>query len=143
MSEGDEQRAGTEVEDRGEVGQIGHPVGPGGEEASAVAEGFACPDVEAAFAGILHSQREHAGGKWEEEADEREDPDYERAWAGGGRSGDPADAEDSDDVEEGEVAEAERMLEGVCGGQRSATGWNGRCREISQGSLRYAVCDRM
>src|SRR5882757_209219 len=48
----EEDVAGGEVEDGGEVGQVAGPVSPGGHKAGEVAEGALAPHVEAAFVGI-------------------------------------------------------------------------------------------
>ena len=106
-AEGNEDGAGAKVEDGREVWQVGHPVGPGGEEGSAVTEGFTGPDVEAAFVGIAGGEGDDAGSERHEQPEEGEDPDQEGARTGGCGRGDPAHAEYGDDVEEGEVAKAE------------------------------------
>jgi len=115
-SEGEEYRACSEVEDGGKVGQVGHHVGPGGDEAGEVSEGLAGPDVEAAFGGVSGRELEDRGGERDEESEEGEEPDGDGAGAGSGCGGDPADGESADDVEEGEVAEGKSALEGGCGG---------------------------
>jgi len=111
-AEGEEDGACSEVEDGGKVGQVGHHVCPGGDEAGEISVGFAGPDVEAAFGGVSRGELEDGGGERDEESEEGEEPDGDGAGSGCGCGGDPADGESADDVEEGEVAEGESALKG-------------------------------
>ena len=109
----EENVAGGEVEDGGEVGKIAGPVGPSRHETGEVSEGVFAPDVEATFAGI-------AGGKFQDgecergvEAEPGADPDDDGAGSGSGGGGDPAQADAGDDIEQNEIAEAEHTLGAV------------------------------
>ena len=112
MAEGKECGSRAEVEDGGKEGEIAHPVSPGADEAGEVAEGFAGPDVDAAFFRMARGEFHDAGGEGDEKEEERGDPDNEDAGAGSGRGGGPADAEHDDDIEQDQVAKTDAALEG-------------------------------
>jgi len=75
-TKGIEDRSGAEVKEAGKKRQIGHPVGPGGDEAGEVTEGLAGPDVEAAFFRMPLGEFHDGGRKRDEETEEGADPDH-------------------------------------------------------------------
>ncbi len=102
----EEEVAGSEVEYGGEVGEIADPIHPGGEKAGLFAECELGPDVEAAFGGIAAGEMDDGKGEGNIEEEPRGEPDDEGRGAVAGGSGDPAEADAGDDIEEDEVAEA-------------------------------------
>ena len=111
----EEDVAGGEVEDGGEVGEIADPVHPGGEEAGLFAESEFGPDVEAAFGGIAGGEMDDGKGKGNVEEEPAGKPDYEGRGAVAGGGGDPAEADAGDDVEEDEIAKTHDAGGGVFG----------------------------
>jgi len=111
----EEDIAGGEVEDGGEVGEITDPVHPGGEEAGLFAKSDFGPDVEAAFGGIAGGEMDDGEGEWDIEEEPGEEPDDERRGTMAGGGGDPAEADAGDYVEEEEVAKAHDAGGSVCG----------------------------
>src|SRR5271168_1339434 len=103
----EEDIAGGEVEDGGEVGEVARPVSPGRHEAGEVSEGAFAPDIEAAFAGIARRKFQHGESEGSVEAEPGADPDDNGTGAGGGRGGDPAQTDAGDHVKQYEIAEAE------------------------------------
>ncbi len=125
----EENVAGGEVEDGGEVGEIADPVHPGGEEAGLFAERNFGPDIEAAFGGIAGGEMDDGEGEWNVEEEPGEEPDDERRRAMAGSGGDPAEADASDDVEEEEVAKA-HDAGGRALGERGSSGQEGRASGV-------------
>ena len=115
----EEDIAGGEVENGGEVGEVADPVHPGGEEAGLFAKGDLGPDVEAAFGGVARGEVDDGEGEGDVEKEPREEPDDERGRAVAGGGGDPAEADAGDDVEEEEVAKAHDAGGSVFGRGRS------------------------
>ncbi len=109
----EENVAGGEVEDGGEVGKVAGPVSPAGHEAGEISEGALAPDVESAFAGITGRELEHRERERRVEAEPRADPDDDRTGTGGGSGGDPAQADAGDHVKQNQIAEAEHALGAV------------------------------
>ena len=98
--------------------------------------------VEAAFVGIAGGERDDAGAERQEEAEKREHPDEKRAGTGRRGGGDPADAEDGDDVEEGEIAKAQGAFERGGGRPAICRRRNRRSGQVSQACPPFASCDR-
>jgi hypothetical protein len=114
----DEKRvAGREVEDGRVVRKIARPVGPAGDESRKFAECALTPDVEAAFLRVTRGKLHHGKRERKIERAPGDQPDYNGACADGGGSGDPAQADAGDDVEENEVAEAHRAAGAIRGGR--------------------------
>jgi hypothetical protein len=103
--------AGREVEDAGEVRQVGHPVDPAAEEAARFAERLAAPDVQAPFVGVPRREPDGAPGERHRHGEEADEPDHHDAGAGGGRRGDPLKVDAGGDEEEEDVAEREALPE--------------------------------
>ena len=126
----DDRVRGREIEKPGEERQIARPVQEAREEARAVAERAARPDVEAALVGMAGRQLEHRGGERNEEAERGEDPDGERRRPGFRRGRDPAQREARQREEEDEVPEPEdlpqRHLSGPPSASPTAGGSDGR-----------------
>jgi len=127
----EEDVAGGEIEDGGEVGEIADPVHPGGEKAGLFAESNFSPNVEAAFGGIARREMDYGESKRNVEEEPGGEPDGEggRAVAGGG--GDPAEADAGDYVKEDEVAKAHDAGRSAFGERRS----RGQGEEASRGGV--------
>ena len=108
------QAAGGEVEHRGEVRKIAHPIGPRCHKAGKFAVGFAGPDVEAAFLRIAGRKLEYAAGEGKEEPKKGQHPYRDGRLSRGGRGRDPAQAEAADDIEENNIAETELPFQLLC-----------------------------
>ena len=106
----EENVAGGEIEDGGEVREVAGPVSPGGHEAGEVSEGAFAPDVESAFAGIAGRKFENGKGERRVEAEPGANPDDNGTRTGGGGGGDPAQADAGNHVKQNQIAEAENTL---------------------------------
>src|SRR6202040_1275294 len=112
-----ERVAGREVENGRVVRKITRPVGPAGDESRKFAESAFAPHVEAAFLRVARGKLHHGKRERKIERAPCDQPDYDRACADGGGGGDPAQADAGDDVEEDEVAEAQRAAGAIRGGR--------------------------
>jgi len=112
---------GDGVEDGGGDGDAVEPEVPRGHKAASVAECGAGPDVEAAFEGHLVVEVDDGDRHREVEDDHGGDPGDGLGAAKPGGDADPAATDDTEDLREDEVAEAEPAVK---------TGlWSGRSRE--------------
>src|ERR1700739_3698087 len=102
--------AGCKVKDCREVGKVAGPVGPTGDEAGEISESAFAPDVESTFTGIARGEFNNRQGQRGVESEPCADPDENGTGTCGGSSGDPTQADASDDVEENEVGEPHRFL---------------------------------
>ncbi len=105
-----ERIAGGEVKHGREVRQVADPICPGSVETGEVAERVLCPDVNPSFLGITRGKLNDREREWRVEKKKGADPDDDRAGAGSSGSGDPAQADARDHVEQHQVAEAHDRL---------------------------------
>ncbi len=129
------------------VAQVHEAVGPevpGGEEADAVAEGCAGPDVEAAFERHLAVEVEDGDRHGQVEERHGAEPDDGLRASEAGGDADPCAADDAEDLREDEVAQTKLPLQAMarrfqrCGG--GCSGFDGHLRLMfAQNRLRRRV----
>ena len=93
------------------IRKVGRPVRPARDETREWTEGALAPDVQTAFIRIARRELEHGEDERDKETRAADDPQDDGARAGDCGCGDPAQAQCRDEIEEDEVAEAERAAE--------------------------------
>src|SRR5258707_2937832 len=96
--------AGGKIENRWEVREIACPVCPGGHESGEIAKGALAPNIQSALVGIARRELNHGEGERRVEEEPGADPDCDRAWAGCGSSGNPAQADAGHHIEKHKIA---------------------------------------
>ena len=92
----------------GIVQDVVDPVAPAAQKAVPLAEGALGPGVDPALVGVARGEVADGEPLRDEEEERRQHPEPDRARTRGGRGGEPAEAQDRDDIEQHQVAQAHR-----------------------------------